>query len=393
MPDGSTAALLEGKVTVLGPEGRPSGAFGQNGSAVIESLVGPNFVANGIAVDPAGRILVAGALLGAKFTGGPTPEFEKPAETAAVLRLTSDGELDPSFGKEGVATFTFGFPPPTLIGGYIANAPEVFFDGVTIAPDGRLVLTGLGTTSWSGERDLFGSPVTRNGIPFVARLTEGGAIDPTFGGSGIIVGEPFYGTTYPVSDAFGRIAFRSGGGKIGTVEESGAYTPSLGGRREQAYAIPALGPDDRIYVLQLSPIHEWGGISPSQKVKVLALNWDGTRDAEYGEDGVASVANRPRNVFWNIAVDGAGRVVLGGVTSFAHRRSASGSLSVVRLLPSGDVDRAFASNGWAAVRFPHTTSWYAGPELAVGLEDAVTVGAVARYRGGTLRAVLAWLHP
>ena len=270
-PGGGTAILLGGVVGVIGPEGRPDAAFGQNGSVVLESLVGPDFVADSIAVDQAGRILVAGTMMGAKFTGAPGEEFEKPAESAAVLRLTQDGALDSSFGSGGIASFTFGFKPPTEMNTYTGTAPEVSFSGVTVSPDGRPVLTGLGTTSWSGARDLFTFPVTRNGTPFVARLTEDGTADPSFGGAGIVEGEPFTRSDDPVAGLLGRVAYRHLAGnegssdRIGTAEESGVDDPDLGGGREQAYMDPALGPDGRIYVLQLSPVHEWGEIGSSRR--------------------------------------------------------------------------------------------------------------------------------
>ena len=130
-----------------------------------------------------------------------------------------------------------------------------------------------------------------------------------------------------------------------------------------------------------------------QKVHVLALNWDGSRDTGYGDGGAATVANRPRNVFWNIAVDPQGLVLLGGETAFKRGHAASGSLSVVRLVARGTVDHRFGEKGWAAIHFSRTKGWYGLPGLVVGSEGSITVGAVARYRSGATRAVLARLRP
>jgi uncharacterized delta-60 repeat protein len=399
MPDGSTAVLFGDQVRALDAAGRPEAGFGDGGSVALPGLVGPDFVANSIAVDQSGRILVAGTLLGKNFSGAPSVEFEKREESAAVVRIDPDGRLDSSFGNAGIASFTFGFPPPSLLNKYTGTGPEVSFSGVAVDADQRPVLTGLATTFWQGARDLFESPVTREGIPFVARLTVDGSADLSFGGSGVVKGEASSGAFDPVTDGQGRVAYIHGRGsegasfRIGVAEESGLNNPSLGGRAEQAYVAPAIGPDDRIYVLQLSPIEEWGVIVPGQKVDVLAFNWDGSLDTSFHGGRPARIKNRPHNVFWNIAVDSLGRVVVGGQTGFNSRHRGSGSLSAVRLSPSGALERGFARKGWGAVHIGKTRSWYGTPDLTLTPSDQIVLGAVAVYEHKEKRAVLARLRP
>jgi uncharacterized delta-60 repeat protein len=125
----------------LNADGTVDGTFGVGGKLTVS--FGGDDAANAVAIQPDGRIVVAGQ-------GGPGQDM-------AVVRLTSTGALDSSFGSGGRAFVDFG-------GTEAAN-------GVALQPDGRVVLAG--TTSAQGAGDFA-----------VARLTTAGAIDTTFHGSG-----------------------------------------------------------------------------------------------------------------------------------------------------------------------------------------------------------------
>jgi uncharacterized delta-60 repeat protein len=83
----------------------------------------------------------------------------------ALVRLNSDGTLDPSFGAAGVARFALG----AATGG----ARDTVY-GFTLDGAGRLVL--FGSTKASGRTDS---------DRFVARLTAAGQLDGTFGAGGL----------------------------------------------------------------------------------------------------------------------------------------------------------------------------------------------------------------
>ena len=100
-----------------------------------------SFLATALAQDAGGNLLVAGG-----YGQG----------SVLVLRLTADGQLDSTFGTDGLTTIPVGS---------IANS-------IAIQPDGRIVV---------GASDL-----NEAGRPMVvARLTPSGAVDPSFGTNGV----------------------------------------------------------------------------------------------------------------------------------------------------------------------------------------------------------------
>jgi uncharacterized delta-60 repeat protein len=125
----------------LNADGTPDATFSGDGKQTVD--FGGADIANAVAIQPDGRIVIAGQ-------GGGGNDM-------AVARLTSTGSPDGSFGSGGKAFVDFG-------GTEVAN-------GVALQPDGGVVLAG--TTSAQGSGDYA-----------VARLTAAGAIDNTFSGDG-----------------------------------------------------------------------------------------------------------------------------------------------------------------------------------------------------------------
>jgi len=155
-PDGSVvvvgqvldAGVVHAFAARLTPDGRPDPSFGVRRLA---GVAGFEERAQAVAVQPDGRILVAG-----ETSAG---------QDAAVWRLLADGTPDPTFSDDGFATVPD------------AGAKE-WAGAVALAPDGSVVVGGF----------------TSNGArAYVARLTPVGAPDPTFDGDGLrLVG----GATY-----------------------------------------------------------------------------------------------------------------------------------------------------------------------------------------------------
>src|SRR6185437_10675331 len=94
------------------------GSFGNGGIARFE-LGNPAYrdEAGGVALTPDGKIVLAG-----------TADDEYPFANFALARLLANGELDPSFGDNGVV---------------ITDRPDHEIGGaLTIAPDGKLIVGG-----------------------------------------------------------------------------------------------------------------------------------------------------------------------------------------------------------------------------------------------------------
>src|SRR5262249_21148119 len=84
--------------TALNAAGSLDQSFGRNGQAAIRFgyFSGGFAAASGVAVDSAGRIVVAGTTYGSPSTG---PDF-------AVARLNADGSLDNTFDSDGKTTLS-----------------------------------------------------------------------------------------------------------------------------------------------------------------------------------------------------------------------------------------------------------------------------------------------
>ncbi|WP_145244069.1 delta-60 repeat domain-containing protein [Urbifossiella limnaea] len=135
-------------VTRLNPDGTPDTTFGTGGTAAVD-IAGGDDVAAAVALDAAGRVVVAGV-----STTGDLGRF-------AVARLTAAGAPDPTFGTGGTVAF------------HVAAGATDTATGVAVDPaDGGVVVGGYTTT---GTISRFAA----------ARLTSAGILDAGFGGGGV----------------------------------------------------------------------------------------------------------------------------------------------------------------------------------------------------------------
>ena len=116
-----------------------------------------------MALQPAdGKILVSGYIAGDMSTG----------QDMAVVRFTSSGLLDVSFGTNGKAIVPFNLGNcPT-----VANACDDAAYRVDLQADGKILLVGLAASSQTAT--------TFTNAMAIARLTTSGIRDSTFGGDG-----------------------------------------------------------------------------------------------------------------------------------------------------------------------------------------------------------------
>jgi uncharacterized delta-60 repeat protein len=136
--------------------------FGHGGLVTVDFRPLTVDIVHGIAVQPDGRIVVAGVTYEDVVTLRPHGDF-------MVARLLPNGKNDVSFGLGGVMTTDFGD------GSY--DEPYA----VAIQPDGKIVLAGY-TNQGSGPGVLFGADQLA-----LARYLANGFLDPQFGEGGRIV--------------------------------------------------------------------------------------------------------------------------------------------------------------------------------------------------------------
>jgi uncharacterized delta-60 repeat protein len=85
------------------PDGPPDAGFGRGGKTITDVTAGHD-VGRGVAIQPDGRIIVAGGLR-LRFLSS-SHEFR--SGRSVVLRYKRDGALDPSFGRGGLSVHVFG---------------------------------------------------------------------------------------------------------------------------------------------------------------------------------------------------------------------------------------------------------------------------------------------
>lgn len=135
--------------------GTPDAGFGSGGKLAIDFGGGENDRAYALVRQPSGRLVIAGH-------AGTLPNL-----TFALAGITTGGQLDATFGVAGRTVTPF-------------PSGESFAQALAIMPDGRLVAGGSGDDA--------------NDVPgfALARYTEDGILDDSFGDAGLVV-SPFSG--------------------------------------------------------------------------------------------------------------------------------------------------------------------------------------------------------
>jgi uncharacterized delta-60 repeat protein len=146
----------------LGPNGSLDANFGRGGLVTGQWRSLSADIVRGIALQPDGRIVVAGVTYDDVVTPSPHGDF-------MVARFLSDGQPDFGFGIGGV--MTTDFDNKTYDDAY----------AVVLQRDGSIVLGGY-TNSGSGPGVLFGADQLA-----LARYTAQGLLDATFGQGGKLV--------------------------------------------------------------------------------------------------------------------------------------------------------------------------------------------------------------
>ncbi|HEU4598247.1 MAG TPA: hypothetical protein VFS26_00745, partial [Solirubrobacterales bacterium] len=325
--------------------------FGGDGRVAIPTPAGMSFQLAGVAADSRGRVVVAGTTRPVGATDGSR------SARVSVYRFKSDGKLDRSFGAGGVAGDALG---------------PMEASGLAVDSRDRPVLTGLSALTPSSCNT---TPVYLN-TTVVARLTSGGAPDPTFGAGGTYT-DPLEDPHLPTLTTSGKVIYASAperrcAGFDGHISASPAPVASiLAPSGSLALRVPARpgGPNlpwlagllevtslavdrkNRIVMLETAYPPE-GGDELLQVVRRFLPN--GSPDPEFGgrywEAGTEGAPNPPGGVFDAVATDARNRIILGGSAmrregSFVARR-----FLAVRVNAAGQTQSGFGEGGVVTVR-------------------------------------------
>jgi uncharacterized delta-60 repeat protein len=264
-----------------------------------------------------GKLVVAGSTF-----NGSDDDF-------AVVRYNPDGSLDTTFGTNGIVVTPIG-----------PGSDRAY--GLTIASTGRIVVAG---SSFNGSNDDFA----------VARYLPTGALDTSFGGTGIVTtpigvagdvahavtvqkdGTIFVGgaSSNGSNDDFAVVAYTAAGGLLPTFGGSGKVTTPVDSGDDAIDAI-ALQPDGKLLVA--------GDSADSPYTFAIArYSAKGTLDASFHGGTVTTSIGDGDDHAHALAV----LVSKSKVTSIVAAGSASDgsidSFALVRYSPTGIPDAAFSS--------------------------------------------------
>ncbi len=158
---GGTAANEDTLVARLLDDGSLDPSFGSGGIVLVDVL--PAESAGSVVIQPDGRIVVG---------AGGTPSGGTPG--GIVIRLDADGSRDSTFGNHGPGVSVVDFPGNP-------DAPN----GAYVGSDGKIVFGGQ---SWSSTSPVGWDLAT-------TRLNPDGSLDTTFGTSGFVMTDIFGGTS------------------------------------------------------------------------------------------------------------------------------------------------------------------------------------------------------
>ena len=364
-PDGSAYVSSGGTSIVrFGPDGAWDSTFAGSGDLEGGQIDPPGgeteFQPSATAVDSKGRLLVFGSELDNEETApsGSTEGGELIGSEAVVLRFDPDGTLDPTFGEgKGFVRYTFGVRSAYADAGAMpVSFPMVRAIAGTVDSQDRPVLA-LGVLEPVGGCYAKGGPDVE--VRAVARLTEAGLPDPTFGKGGSV---PTAGTTFlpylglvdgdlPIVDVGptgGREPECHRGSTLIRLDEDGGRLASFGQAgtvHVQAFELALVEPSGATILTR----------SGGDVLELRRRGPEGRPDRSFGRDGLAKLplpGARGAKVE-PVAVDAEGRILMAGSIGVQEERSRHKGRSAIvvgRLLPDGRPDPSFGEGGWIFTR-------------------------------------------
>ncbi len=288
-------------------------------------------------------------------------------ERFALMRYLSDGTLDASFGNGGKATTTFGH-----------GSDEV--RAIALQSDGKIVMAG---SAFNGSNYGFA----------VVRFTAAGVLDSSFGSGGkvttpigsgpdrvggvgvqsdgkiVVVGFSFNGS----SNDFALVRYTAAGVPDSTFGNGGKATTSLSNNNDSAASV-AFQPDGKIVV---------AGSGGFIDVALVRYATNGTPDASFGSGGkVITPIGTNTDVGSSVALQSDGRIVVAGSSYIGS----DFDFAVVRYLSDGALDPSFGTGG--KLTTPVGSDQDNGEGVALQSDGKIVVAGTARIAGADKFAVV-----
>lgn len=266
----------------LDSNGNPVTSFGTNGYVTFNKQANWTLVVRSMAVQPDGKIVVGG-------------EYGEVNYSSCILRFMPDGQLDTSFGDNGmVINESYDHL------GYLSMSVG---ESVCIAPDGRIYLCG-----WRATPDEYWGSVFDSKIICV---DQDGNFVTTFGENGVL--------EYSFSEV------------IDVIQDSEVM------------------PDGKLLVGGQAEIYvEDPGDGPNYELFVARLNEDGSFDESFGNDGVTKVQYQENSNHYchEMAVAEDGQIFIGGYFWDELK-----DILITGFNADGTLNQDFGENGFTYITF------------------------------------------
>jgi uncharacterized delta-60 repeat protein len=296
-------------------DGRLDATFGRGGRVstrrVLTPVGGAYGGANAIVLQKDGRIVVAGG--------------------RAIVRYTTNGQLDKSFGIGGRA---------------VDRSPEAYYDTIALQRDGKIVVGGSDS---------------------LARYSTSGRLDPSFGIGGKLVERPAPGTGTGARRLlwYHALALQQDGkiiaaGVITTFTRSGkpqeqivlARYTSRGGLDSSfgsgGKIVSNFGGDSGALAVAVQNdgnivVTGWTGVYPNRHFALLRYTPDGKLDPTFGQRGATLTDFGGKvDTAHALALQEDGLIVAAG---YSENRSASADFALARYTSGGKLDPSFGTGG------------------------------------------------
>jgi uncharacterized delta-60 repeat protein len=387
-PGGKVVVAGASKIVRFTGDGKLDPSFGDGGVVTVPRPTGGVFVLTGVAVDSLGRVVVVGLTRPLPTNSTPDPVIA----SATVLRFDADGKPDATFGTDGRLITDLGLGNPAAPGGTYGG-PSIGIRSVVTDSQNRIVISGGYVT------ELSSCSRAVNSKGFIARLTQSGALDSTFGAGGIRA----LGTI----SSLGQLAPFSGG--YLTAGTGGPFCSAAEGPAQLLTAFNDVGnlnsafasfsfrtlktvapvamtvtPSDKILLLgeeqHKRVYHKVAKMEEGKKVVkkvaktiryqvVVRLLPSGAFDPGFSRTGSAKYLDPESGTFADLTADAGERTYLVGnlgkrVSPSPHNHSLRRTFVVGRLTPKGTYDRGFGRRG-------KVTTGFGGPSSAVATQVAL----------------------
>jgi uncharacterized delta-60 repeat protein len=303
-------------------DGKLDTSFGDGGKALTD-FDGRSDEAQAIAVDADGKIVVAGS----SGQGG--------INDFAVVRYTSDGELDEDFGEGGKVLTSF-----------TEDSDSAY--ALTLQDDGKIVV--------GGEAN-FGTSATGQDFA-IARYNPDGTLDESFGEAGLATlalasdagRDVIYALASVQIDGETRLLAAGGEGdfSLARFDENGDPDPTFGSEGKVTAVLgSAIGAAYALAVTDEGDAFVAG--HHTNAFALVRLDVNGDKVASFGDAGTTVTALNEDN--WSraqgIALEPDGKIVLGGWVY--EGASSSGNFALARYTSEGELDGSFGSEDGVVV--------------------------------------------